>query len=52
MFKHTFKHTAGLACKQVEVKAGKPYRSYPKGVEVLDVEGIAGFLMRLSTTHD
>ena len=35
---------------KVEVKAGKPHRSYPKGVEVLDEEGIAAFLMKLRTS--
>ena len=32
---------------KVEVKAGKPHRRYPKGVRVLDVEGIWRFLLEL-----
>lgn len=33
---------------RVEVKTGKPHRSYPKGVEVLDDDGIPEFLVELS----
>jgi len=32
---------------KVEVKAGKPHRRYPSGVEVLELEDIPDFLLRL-----
>ncbi len=32
---------------KVEVKAGKPHRRYPKGIKVLDEEGIWRFLLEL-----
>lgn len=32
---------------KIEVKVGKPYRKYPKGVRVIDEENIAEFLLNL-----